>query len=213
VLKRLFDIILSLFCLLVLAPVLTIVGALVTVKLGRPIFYTQIRPGFHEKPFRMIKFRTMTNERDENGNLLPNEDRMTRFGFFLRSYSLDELPELFNVLKGDISLVGPRPLLKDYLTHFSEEQRKRHDVKPGITGWAQVNGRNAINWDEKLALDLWYVENRSLWLDIKILWRTFFKVLKREGITYKNHVAMPRFDEIKQKNKEYESDAKESSIK
>lgn len=193
--KRLFDIILSLFCLLALAPVLIAIAGLLTMKLGRPIFFTQIRPGLDEKPFRMIKFRTMTNERDENGNLLPNEDRMTRFGSFLRSYSLDELPELFNVLKGDMSLVGPRPLLTDYLPHFSEEQRKRHDVKPGITGWAQINGRNAINWDKKLALDLWYVENRSLWLDVKILWRTFFKVLKREGITYKNHVAMPRFDE------------------
>lgn len=140
----------------------------------------------------------MSNERDKKGKLLPNEERMTQFGSFLRSYSLDELPELFNVLKGDMSLVGPRPLLMDYLPYFSSEQHKRHEVKPGITGWSQVNGRNAIEWDEKLALDVWYVKNQSFWLDIKILWLTFFKVFSREGITYEGHVAMPRFDKDKQ---------------
>jgi lipopolysaccharide/colanic/teichoic acid biosynthesis glycosyltransferase len=143
----------------------------------------------------MIKFRTMTNERDRDGNLLPNEYRMTRFGMFLRSASLDELPELLNVLKGDMSLVGPRPLLMDYLPYFSEKQSRRHEVKPGITGWSQVNGRNAIGWDRKLDLDIWYVDNRTLFLDLKILWFTIAKVLKRDGITHEDHVAMPRFDE------------------
>jgi sugar transferase EpsL len=175
--------------------------------MGRPVFFTQIRAGLHGKPFKMIKFRTMTNEKDENGNLLPNEERMTPYGFFLRSYSLDELPELFNVLKGDMSLVGPRPLLMDYLPYFSKEQQRRHEVKPGITGWSQINGRNAIDWEEKLALDVWYVKNQSFGLDIKILWLTLFKVLKKEGITYENHVAMPRFDEYVKQKQEYENSA------
>lgn len=143
----------------------------------------------------------MTNERDSDGRLLPNEQRMTSFGRFLRSSSLDELPELINVLKGEMSIVGPRPLLMDYLPYFTEEQDKRHNVKPGITGWSQVNGRNSINWDKKLKLDVWYVENQSIWLDLKILWMTLFKVIKREGITYENHVSMPRFDEyVKKQN-------------
>jgi lipopolysaccharide/colanic/teichoic acid biosynthesis glycosyltransferase len=194
-LKRIFDIVVSLGALLMLSPVLLILAILVALKLGRPVFFTQIRPGHHGKPFRMVKFRTMTNEKDEDGKLLPNEQRMTRFGSFLRSSSLDELPELFNVLKGDMSLVGPRPLLMDYLPWFSKEQNRRHEVKPGITGWSQVNGRNAIGWDKKLDLDIWYVENRSFWLDLQILWLTVAKVLKRDDITHEGHVGMPRFDE------------------
>ncbi|MCC5914784.1 MAG: sugar transferase [Balneolaceae bacterium] len=194
-LKRFFDFIASLIGLLLLSPILLIVSILVWIKLGRPVFFTQVRPGLHGKPFKMIKFRTMTNDRDEQGDLLPNEERMTRFGKFLRSASLDELPELFNVLKGDMSLVGPRPLLMEYLPYFTAEQNRRHDVKPGITGWAQVNGRNAIGWDQKLGLDIWYVENRSLLLDLKILWLTLYKVVRRDGITHEGSVGMPRFDE------------------
>lgn len=199
--KRFFNTIISISCLILLSPVMLIISLLITYKLGRPVFFKQTRLGLNKEPFQLIKFRTMTNERDSEGNLLPNETRMTSFGRFLRSSSLDELPELFNVLKGEMSLVGPRPLLMDYMPYFTEEQDKRHHVKPGVTGWAQVNGRNAINWDKKLELDVWYVENQSLWLDIKILWMTLFKVLKREGITYENHVAMPRFDEyVENKN-------------
>ncbi|NGP76672.1 sugar transferase [Balneolaceae bacterium YR4-1] len=194
-LKRLFDISVTIPGILLLSPVYIVVAALIVLKLGRPVFFTQERPGLHGKPFNMIKFRTMTNETDDEGNLLPNEERMTKFGSFLRSYSLDELPELFNVLKGDMSLVGPRPLLIDYLPYFSKEQHRRHEVKPGITGWSQVNGRNAIGWDKKLELDVWYVDNRSFWLDLKILWLTVVKVIKREGITHEGHVGMPRFDE------------------
>lgn len=197
-LKRTFDFTASLLGLLLLSPILLLVSLLVWVKLGRPVFFTQVRPGLKGDPFKMIKFRTMTNETDEDGNLLPNEKRMTRFGNFLRSSSLDELPELFNVLKGDMSLVGPRPLLMDYLPYFTEEQMRRHDVKPGITGWSQVNGRNAIGWDKKLELDIWYVENRSFWLDLKILFLTVKKVFKREGITHDGEVSMPRFDEYVQ---------------
>jgi len=194
-LKRAFDFTASLLGLILLSPVLLVTSLLVAIKLGRPVFFTQVRPGLHGEPFKMIKFRTMTNERDEHGDLLPNEQRMTRFGRILRSASLDELPELFNVLKGEMSLVGPRPLLMDYLPYFSEEQNRRHEARPGITGWAQVNGRNAIGWDKKLALDTWYVDNRSLLLDLKILWMTVAKVVKRDGITHEGHVAMPRFDE------------------
>lgn len=205
-LKRLFDILITVPGILLLSPIYLVLAVLIALKLGRPVFFTQERPGLKGKPFKMIKFRTMTNEKDNDGNLLPNEKRMTQFGSFLRSYSLDELPELFNVLKGDMSLVGPRPLLMDYLPYFSEEQHRRHEVKPGITGWSQVNGRNAIEWDKKLELDVWYVNNRSFWLDIKILWLTVSKVLKREGITHEDHVAMPRFDQYMiKKNEEYES--------
>ena len=200
-LKRPFDILISVLAILLLSPILLIIAVLIAVKLGRPVFFTQQRPGLRGKPFKMIKFRTMTNEKDEEGNLLPNEKRMTTFGSFLRSSSLDELPELFNVLKGDMSLVGPRPLLMDYLSYFSEEQNRRHEVKPGITGWSQVNGRNAIGWDKKLELDVWYVENQSFRLDLKILWLTIVKVLKREGITHEGHAGMPRFDEYVDQNK------------
>jgi len=201
--KRVFDFIASLLGLILLSPVFLVTALFVALKLGRPVFFTQVRPGLNGQPFRMIKFRTMTNERDREGNLLPNEKRMTKLGKFLRSASLDELPELINVLKGDMSLVGPRPLLMDYIPYFTEEQHQRHNVKPGITGWAQVNGRNAIGWDKKLALDVWYVKNQTFLLDLKILWLTLIKVLKRDGITYEGHVAMPRFDEyIKKQNSE-----------
>jgi len=193
--KRIFDFIASLCGLILLMPVFLIVSILVAINLGRPVFFTQKRPGLDKKPFKMIKFRTMTNGKAENGELLPNEKRMTAFGSYLRSASLDELPELINVLKGDMSLVGPRPLLMDYLPYFSERQLRRHEVKPGITGWAQVNGRNAIDWDQKLELDVWYVENRTNLLDLKILFLTFLKVLKREDISHEGHVGMPRFDE------------------
>lgn len=197
-LKRNFDFTASLFGLIILSPVLLVVALLVWMKLGRPVFFTQVRPGLYCEPFKMIKFRTMTNEVDKNGNLLPNELRMTRFGNFLRYSSLDELPELFNVLKGDMSLVGPRPLLMDYLPYFTEQQMRRHEVRPGITGWSQVNGRNSIGWDRKLKLDIEYVNRRTFWMDLKILFLTVKKVFKREGITHDGDVAMPRFDEYVQ---------------
>jgi len=199
--KRAFDFTASLLGLLTLSPLLLVISLLVILKLGRPVFFTQIRPGLHGEPFKMIKFRTMSNEKDEDGNLLSNKDRMTNFGSFLRSSSLDELPELFNVLKGDMSLVGPRPLLMEYLPWFTDEQISRHNVRPGITGWSQVNGRNAIGWDRKLELDIWYVDNRGFWLDIKILWMTIAKVLQRDGISHKGDVAMPRFDEYMKKQR------------
>ena len=191
--KRFFDIITSAILLVITAPVLIIAGILVLVLLKRPVFFAQVRPGKDCKPFKMYKFRTMTNENDEAGNLLPNERRMTPFGLFLRRSSLDELPELYNVLKGDMSLVGPRPLLMDYVPLFNEFQIRRHEVKPGITGWAQVNGRNSISWEEKFELDIWYVEHGNVLLDFKILWLTMFKTLRREGISHEGDVAMPRF--------------------
>jgi lipopolysaccharide/colanic/teichoic acid biosynthesis glycosyltransferase len=194
-LKRTFDFTASLLGLILLSPVLLGVSLLVWLKIGRPVFFTQVRPGMHGEPFKMMKFRTMTNETDEDGTLLPNEKRMTRFGSFLRSSSMDELPELLNVLKGDMSLVGPRPLLMDYLPYFTDEQQRRHEVRPGITGWAQVNGRNAIGWDRKLQLDIWYVGNQSFLLDLKILWMTLLKVVKRDGISHEGSATMPRFDE------------------
>lgn len=180
--KRLFDISVSLASLLIFALPLLVLGCLIRLKLGSPVFFTQVRPGLSGKLFRMVKFRSMTEERSQDGSLLPDAERLTSFGALLRSTSLDELPELWNVLKGDMSLVGPRPLLVEYLPLYSPEQARRHDVRPGITGWAQVNGRNAISWEEKFALDVWYVENQSLWLDIKILWLTVRKVLVRDGI-------------------------------
>lgn len=166
---------------------------LVAVRLGRPILFTQTRPGLHGKPFTIYKFRTMTNERDADGNLLPDPQRLTPFGRFLRSTSLDELPELFNVLKGDISLVGPRPLLMQYLERYTPKQARRHEVRPGITGWAQINGRNALSWEEKFALDVWYVDNCSLWLDIRIIALTVWKVLRREGISHQGEATMTEF--------------------
>nr|WP_255461668.1 sugar transferase [Alcanivorax xiamenensis] len=191
--KRTFDFLASAAGLLVLSPVLLVLAIMIRSKLGSPILFTQERPGLDGKPFKMMKFRTMTDERDEEGDLLPDEARLTRFGAFLRSTSLDELPELINVLKGDMSLVGPRPLLMEYLPLYSERQYRRHEVRPGITGWAQINGRNALSWDEKFELDVWYVENRSLWLDIKILFLTVLKVVKRDGISHGEEATMPKF--------------------
>ena len=176
-----------------LALPLLILAFLVRLKLGSPIFFVQIRPGFQAKPFRMIKFRTMTFERNSGGVLLPDVRRLTPFGLFLRASSLDELPELWNVLRGDMSLVGPRPLLMEYLPLYSHEQSRRHEVRPGITGWAQVNGRNAINWEDKFKLDVWYVDNQNMWLDIKILLKTARKVLIRDGITAEGEASMGAF--------------------
>jgi lipopolysaccharide/colanic/teichoic acid biosynthesis glycosyltransferase len=192
-LKRLFDFALAFMSLTFLALPLLILAFLVRLKLGSPIFFVQIRPGFQAKPFRMIKFRTMTFERNSGGVLLPDVRRLTPFGLFLRASSLDELPELWNVLRGDMSLVGPRPLLMEYLPLYSHEQSRRHEVRPGITGWAQVNGRNAINWEDKFKLDVWYVDNQNMWLDIKILLKTARKVLIRDGITAEGEASMGAF--------------------
>lgn len=181
--KRFMDITVSLLGLVILLPLFVIISITILVTMGWPVIFIQNRAGYKGKIFKMIKFRTMTNEKDKNGNLLPDSKRLTKFGKFLRSLSLDELPELFNVLKGDMSLVGPRPLLPEYLPYYTREQMRRHDVKPGITGWAQINGRNAISWEEKFKYDVWYVDNWSIWLDLKILFLTIIKVLKREGIS------------------------------
>ena len=191
--KRLFDITAALAALLLLALPLALLTWQVRRKLGSPAFFRQVRPGLRGKPFEMVKFRTMTDARGADGALLPDADRLTPFGRFLRASSLDELPELWNVLKGEMSLVGPRPLLMEYLPLYSPQQARRHEVRPGITGWAQVNGRNALGWDEKFKLDVWYVDHRSLWLDIKILWLTVKKVLVREGISAAGEATMPRF--------------------
>lgn len=191
--KRLFDLILSLFALITLLPVIVVVALLIRIKLGSPIFFTQDRPGLNGNIFKMMKFRTMLNAKDKYGNLLPDNQRMTKFGAFLRSTSLDELPGLFNVLKGDMSLVGPRPLLVEYLSLYSSEQARRHAVRPGLTGLAQVNGRNAISWEDKFKLDVWYVDNQSLLLDIKILFLTVKKVFLREGISADGHVTIEPF--------------------
>jgi lipopolysaccharide/colanic/teichoic acid biosynthesis glycosyltransferase len=191
--KRLFDSLASVCCLLLMIFPLALLAWVVRIKLGRPVFFTQVRPGLHAKPFRMVKFRTMTDAHGPDGVLLPDAQRLTPFGRFLRSSSLDELPELWNVLKGEMSLVGPRPLLMEYLPLYSPEQARRHEVRPGITGWAQVNGRNAISWTDKFALDVWYVDHRSLWLDVRILWRTVRKVLVRDGISEAGEATMSKF--------------------
>ncbi|KKO72134.1 sugar transferase [Kerstersia gyiorum] len=191
--KRLFDIVVSLTALILLSPVLLVVSIQVRRKLGSPVFFRQIRPGLRGKPFEMIKFRTMRDAIDANGKPLPDAERLTGFGRMLRSTSLDELPELWNVLKGEMSLVGPRPLLMEYLHLYDKRQASRHDVKPGITGWAQVNGRNAISWEQKFEYDAWYVEHQSLWLDIKILWLTVKKVIIRDGISAEGSATMEKF--------------------
>jgi len=192
-LKRLLDIISAIIGLLLLLPVLLLLILLVAVFLGRPVFFKQVRPGYRALPFKMIKFRTMTDARNLDGELLPDAERLTRLGRFLRATSLDELPELWNVLKGEMSLVGPRPLLMEYLPLYSQEQMRRHEVKPGITGWAQVNGRNAISWTEKFNHDIWYVSNYSFSLDIKILCLTIKKVFAREGITQLGSATAEKF--------------------
>jgi len=192
-LKRTFDFTVALSALIVISPVVLVLAVLVRLFLGAPVLFTQVRPGLHGKPFTVYKFRTMTDAKDAAGTLLPDDVRLTRFGLFLRRSSLDELPQLFNVLKGDVSLVGPRPLLMDYLPLYSPEQAKRHLVRPGITGWAQVNGRNAISWERKFELDVWYVEHQSFFLDMKILFLTVKKVLVKEGISAQGMETMPRF--------------------
>jgi len=191
--KSLFDKTLALFLIIIFSPIYIILSLLVFAKMGSPIFFRQKRPGYKEKIFGIYKFRTMTNDRDENGNLLPDEERLVGIGKFIRSTSLDELPQLFNVLKGEMSFVGPRPLLIEYLDLYNDKQKRRHDVKPGITGWAQVNGRNAISWEQKFEYDVWYVDNQSFLLDMKILWMTFLKVVKRSDISSDTSVTMEKF--------------------
>ncbi len=193
VLKRLFDVVVAGVALLLLSPVLLATALLVRVKLGSPVLFAQVRPGLHGKPFRMVKFRSMTDERDASGVLLPDAQRLPPFGRFLRASSLDELPELWNVLQGDMSLVGPRPLLMEYLPLYTPEQARRHEVRPGITGWAQVNGRNAISWDEKFRLDVWYVDHRSLALDLRIIAMTVARLLRPHGISAPNSATAEKF--------------------
>ena len=192
--KRLLDITISLIAVIFLLPLMSLICLLVIINLGSPAFFLQERVGKDNKIFKMIKFRTMKNSTDKNGNLLSDNERVTKFGSFLRSFSLDELPELINILKGDMSLVGPRALLVQYLGLYNDEQIRRHEVLPGLTGWAQINGRNSITWSEKFKLDVWYVDNWSLWLDIKIFFLTFWKVLKREGINQSESVTMEYFN-------------------
>ena len=192
--KRLLDIVISATALILLSPFMLIIYLLVRINLGGPAFFLQERVGKDNTIFKMIKFRTMKNSTDKDGNLLSDNERLTKFGRFLRSFSIDELPELINILKGDMSLVGPRALLVQYLEHYNSEQIRRHEVLPGLTGWAQINGRNSITWCEKFKLDVWYVDNWSLWLDIKIFFLTFWKVFKREGINQSETVTMEYFN-------------------
>ena len=191
--KRIFDFLIALASLLLMALPLLVLACVVRSKLGSPVLFRQVRPGLHARPFTMVKFRTMTDERGPDGALLPDMQRLTPFGRFMRSSSLDELPELWNVLRGDMSLVGPRPVLMEYLSLYTPEQARRHKVRPGITGWAQLNGRNAISWEDKFVLDVWYVDNRTQCLDLKILWCTVRKVLVRDGISAAGEATMPRY--------------------
>jgi lipopolysaccharide/colanic/teichoic acid biosynthesis glycosyltransferase len=191
--KRLLDVFFTIPALIILSPMLALVASLVRLKLGGPVLFRQQRPGLRGRPFALLKFRTMMEAYDTRGNLLPDVERLTPFGHFLRSTSLDELPELINVLKGDMSLVGPRPLLMQYLERYTPEQARRHEVKPGITGWAQVHGRNALPWEERFALDVWYVDHQSLWLDLKIIAMTAWKIGKREGINQPGHATAQEF--------------------
>jgi len=192
-LKRVFDVVASATAMVLLSPVIAIIAWQISRKMGSPVLFRQVRPGLNGKPFEMVKFRTMKDAIDAAGNPLPDSERLTPFGQFLRSSSLDELPELWNVLKGDMSLVGPRPLLMEYLPLYSSEQYRRHEARPGVTGWAQVNGRNTVSWEEKFKLDVWYVDNQSLWLDIKILFLTVKKVLVRDGISADGEATMSKF--------------------
>lgn len=200
--KRSVDLVVAALILLGLALPLSMLVWLIRCKLGSPVLFRQMRPGLNGQPFEMVKFRSMNDERGADGALLPDARRLTPFGRFLRATSLDEIPEFWNVLKGDMSLVGPRPLLMEYLPLYTPEQARRHEVRPGITGWAQVNGRNAISWDEKFALDVWYVDNRTFWLDIKILWLTIKKVLVRDGISASGEATMPKFQGSQKQSKE-----------
>ncbi|MFC0560066.1 sugar transferase [Halalkalibacter alkalisediminis] len=197
--KRAFDLFGSLSLVLLLSPIIFCLAILIRIKLGKPIIFKQERPGLKGSPFYLYKFRTMTGETDSNGELMPDDIRLTSFGLLLRKYSLDEFPQLLNVIKGDISLVGPRPLLMEYLPLYTKEQSKRHEVRPGITGWAQVNGRNAISWEEKFELDVWYVKNQSFLLDLKILLLTVYKVFKSEGISQPGNATMERFNGVNTK--------------
>lgn len=191
--KRQLDFVVAAFALLISSPLLLALMLLIRLKLGSPVFFIQTRAGKHGEPFKIIKFRTMTSAYGPDGELLPDAGRLSPFGRFMRATTLDELPELWNVLKGDISLVGPRPLLMEYLPLYTREQARRHEVRPGITGWAQVNGRNAISWDDKFKLDVWYVDNQSLWLDVKILWMTVSRVFCMSGINQEGHATMEKF--------------------
>lgn len=191
--KRLIDTVLAAAVLALAAPVVLVIALAIRASMGRPVLFRQVRPGLHGRLFCIYKFRTMTDARDAQGRLLPDGERLTLLGRFLRSTSLDELPQLWNVLRGEMSLVGPRPLLPEYLDRYTPEQARRHEVRPGITGWAQVNGRNATTWEERLRQDVWYVDNWSLWLDFKILWMTVVKVLRREGVSKEGHATMPEF--------------------
>jgi lipopolysaccharide/colanic/teichoic acid biosynthesis glycosyltransferase len=193
VLKRIFDIFFSLGWLIVFSPLLVVVAILVRVKLGSPVLFLHERPGKDGKPFRIVKFRSMTDARAGDGKLLSDNERLTAFGKFLRASTLDEFPEMWNVLIGQMSVVGPRPLMMSYLPRYNDVQRRRMEVRPGVTGWAQINGRNAISWEEKFALDVWYVDNQSMWLDAKIIFRTFFKVFARSGINHSTEQPMPEF--------------------
>jgi lipopolysaccharide/colanic/teichoic acid biosynthesis glycosyltransferase len=191
--KRAFDAVVASVALVVLSPVLLVVGVLVRRRLGAPVLFTQQRPGLRGRPFRLVKFRTMRDALDRDGRALPDDERMTPFGARLRSLSLDELPELWNVVRGDMSLVGPRPLLMQYLDRYTPEQARRHEVPPGLTGWAQVNGRNATGWAERFEMDVWYVDHRSMWLDLRILWLTVRSVIRRDGVSAEGHATMPEF--------------------
>jgi len=193
VLKRVFDLVVSVLALAVLSPLMLLVAMLIRLGLGTPVLFVQVRPGLKGQPFRMLKFRTMAESHDNSGVLLPDAERLVPLGRWLRASSLDELPELLNVVRGEMSLIGPRPLLMEYLPLYSKEQGRRHEVKPGMTGWAQVNGRNALSWEEKFRLDVWYVDNRSFWLDLKILCITLVDVLARRGINQGGHATMERF--------------------
>lgn len=194
VIKRILDIIISLIAIIIFLPGLILLALLVRVNLGSPVLFLQERIGLHHKPFKIIKFRTMNNVKDKNGEILPDENRLSTFGRTLRATSLDELPELINVLKGEMSIVGPRPLLPEYMDKYSKEQLRRHERVPGITGWAQINGRNAISWKEKFNLDIWYIDNWSLFLDLKIILQTFKKVIVKEGINQDDNIIMEHFN-------------------
>ncbi len=191
--KRLLDLVIAGTALVLLSPILAVLAVIVRRNMGTPIVFRQVRPGLNGRPFEMIKFRTMRDARGADGQILPDAERLTPFGRFLRASSLDELPELWNVVKGDMSLVGPRPLLMEYLPLYSPEQARRHEVRPGLTGWAQINGRNALSWDDKFKLDVWYVDHRSLWLDVKILWLTALRVVQRDGISADGEATMTAF--------------------
>lgn len=201
IIKRTFDVLVSVIALVILLPTFIIIAFQVGRKLGTPVLFRQTRAGLYGRSFELIKFRTMLNTFDDNGDLLPDAERLTPFGQWLRRSSFDELPELINVLKGDMSLVGPRPLLIEYLPLYSAEQACRHSVRPGLTGWAQINGRNTISWDQKFKMDVWYVSRRSFWLDLKIIFLTVGKVLSREGVSPQDEVTMPRFDNLQSQKK------------